>query len=55
MSLPLLPESAPFSPSQRAWLNGFFAGLLNIDDGGKVSLASENASAETVEEDEEFL
>src|SRR5512144_1189100 len=25
---PLLPESAPFSPAQRAWLNGFFAGLL---------------------------
>jgi sulfite reductase (NADPH) flavoprotein alpha-component len=22
-----LPESAPFSPEQRAWLNGFFAGL----------------------------
>jgi sulfite reductase (NADPH) flavoprotein alpha-component len=26
----LLPESAPFSPEQRAWLNGFFAGLLGI-------------------------
>jgi sulfite reductase (NADPH) flavoprotein alpha-component len=25
---PLIPESAPFSPEQRAWLNGFFAGLL---------------------------
>ncbi len=25
--VPLLPESAPFSPEQRAWLNGFFAGL----------------------------
>jgi sulfite reductase (NADPH) flavoprotein alpha-component len=24
----LLPEDAPFSPDQRAWLNGFFAGLL---------------------------
>ena len=23
----LLPESAPFTPEQRAWLNGFFAGL----------------------------
>ena len=23
-----LPESAPFSPEQRAWLNGFFAGFL---------------------------
>ncbi len=25
---PIIPESAPFSPEQRAWLNGFFAGLL---------------------------
>ena len=31
MVVPLLPESAPFSASQRAWLNGFFAGLLNFD------------------------
>lgn len=30
---PLLPDNAPFSPEQRAWLNGFFAGLLSIDDG----------------------
>jgi len=25
---PLIPETAPFTPEQRAWLNGFFAGLL---------------------------
>ena len=25
--VPIIPESAPFSPEQRAWLNGFFAGL----------------------------
>lgn len=25
--LPLIPENAPFSASQRAWLNGFLAGL----------------------------
>lgn len=24
---PLIPESAPFTPAQRAWLNGFLAGL----------------------------
>lgn len=29
MSVPLLPETAPFSPEQRAWLNGFFAGLFS--------------------------
>ena len=30
---PLIPESAPFSDEQRAWLNGFFAGLLSLDPG----------------------
>ena len=30
MSLvPLIPESAPFSTEQRAWLNGFFAGMFS--------------------------
>ena len=28
-SVPVLPETAPFTPEQRAWLNGFFAGLFN--------------------------
>jgi dissimilatory sulfite reductase (desulfoviridin) alpha/beta subunit len=28
VAVPMLPESAPFTPAQRAWLNGFFAGLL---------------------------
>src|SRR5665213_3294582 len=27
-SIPYIPETAPFSPEQRAWLNGFLAGLL---------------------------
>jgi sulfite reductase (NADPH) flavoprotein alpha-component len=31
MTVPLIPESAPFTPSQRSWLNGFFAGLLSVD------------------------
>jgi sulfite reductase (NADPH) flavoprotein alpha-component len=26
--IPVIPETAPFTPEQRAWLNGFFAGLL---------------------------
>jgi sulfite reductase (NADPH) flavoprotein alpha-component len=26
--IPTLPESAPFSPEQRAWLNGYFAGVF---------------------------
>jgi sulfite reductase (NADPH) flavoprotein alpha-component len=28
-AIPVLPDSAPFTPAQRAWLNGFFAGLLS--------------------------
>jgi sulfite reductase (NADPH) flavoprotein alpha-component len=27
----LLPETAPFSPEQRAWFNGYLAGLLSAD------------------------
>ena len=33
MAIPVLPESAPFTPAQRAWLNGFFAGSLSLDLG----------------------
>ncbi|MBK1660087.1 sulfite reductase subunit alpha [Paracraurococcus ruber] len=39
--VPLIPESAPFSPAQRAWLNGFLAGLY----GGAADGAPANASA----------
>lgn len=28
----IVPESAPFSPEQRAWLNGFFAGFVSPDE-----------------------
>jgi sulfite reductase (NADPH) flavoprotein alpha-component len=27
----IIPDEAPFSSEQRAWLNGFFAGLLSLD------------------------
>ena len=27
----IVPENAPFSEEQRAWLNGFFAGLVSLD------------------------
>ncbi len=29
--LDLVPATAPFSPEQRVWLNGFFAGLLSVE------------------------
>jgi sulfite reductase (NADPH) flavoprotein alpha-component len=32
--LELIPENAPFTSEQRAWLNGFFAGLLSLEQLG---------------------
>jgi sulfite reductase (NADPH) flavoprotein alpha-component len=45
----LLPESAPFTPEQRAWLNGFFAGLISVD-GSAVTPLSPAASAALMSE-----
>lgn len=36
---PLIPENAPFSPAQRAWLNGWLAAYLGGDD-APVSVAA---------------
>ncbi|WP_426956640.1 hypothetical protein [Muricoccus radiodurans] len=44
---PLIPESAPFSPEQRAWLNGFLAGLY----GGAAAGGATAAPAAEPEED----
>lgn len=54
MSFPTLPESAPFSPDQRAWLNGYFAGLFNVAPNGSAANGSAPVQAMPVEEDEEF-
>src|SRR5579863_10467918 len=32
--IPYIPETAPFSAEQRAWLNGFLAGLFAHAPGG---------------------
>jgi sulfite reductase (NADPH) flavoprotein alpha-component len=40
----LLPEAAPFTPEQRAWLNGFFAGYLGLDNGGVTALSPEESA-----------
>ena len=37
----IVPETAPFSPEQRSWLNGFFAALVSQDDGGVTALSPE--------------
>src|SRR5438105_11330247 len=41
----LIPETAPFSPEQRAWLNGFFAGLVSLDGAGVTALSPEQSAA----------
>ncbi len=38
-TVPLIPESAPFSPEQRAWLNGFLAGIFSRAPGGTTSVS----------------
>ena len=40
----LIPETAPFSPEQRTWLNGFLAGLLSLDGGINPLSAAESAA-----------
>ena len=40
----LIPDSAPFTPEQRVWLNGFFAGLLSLDGGISPLPAAEAAA-----------
>jgi sulfite reductase (NADPH) flavoprotein alpha-component len=52
MNVPVLPESAPFSPAQRAWLNGFFAGLVGSKtSGGDVGVAQ---AVQPTKEEESF-
>ena len=41
----ILPENAPFTPAQRAWLNGFFAGYLGLDGAGVKALSPEENAA----------
>jgi sulfite reductase (NADPH) flavoprotein alpha-component len=40
MAIPVLPESAPFTPAQRSWLNGFFAGMFGLDRGAANGLGA---------------
>ncbi len=42
---PMIPENAPFSPEQRAWLNGFFAGLLATESQGGTALPAQESAA----------
>ncbi|MGH8623916.1 MAG: sulfite reductase subunit alpha [Gammaproteobacteria bacterium] len=46
MPISLIPENAPFSPAQRAWLDGFFAGVLGIEESVMPNLEPAAAVAE---------
>src|SRR3954469_4238965 len=37
--VPYLPDNAPFTPAQRAWLNGFLAGVFSARAAGPASAA----------------
>jgi sulfite reductase (NADPH) flavoprotein alpha-component len=43
--LSLLPETAPFSPEQRAWLDGFFVAALGLSDSGITALSPQDSAA----------
>lgn len=50
----VIPETAPFSEEQRSWLNGFFAGLLALDNAGVTALSPfQNAALMGQAEDDE--
>src|SRR4051812_35734919 len=36
-TVPFIPDNAPFTPAQRAWLNGYLAGLFSQQPGGATS------------------
>jgi len=49
----VLPDTAPFSEAQRSWLNGFFAGLLSLDNAGVTALSpAQNAAVMGQSEDD---
>jgi sulfite reductase (NADPH) flavoprotein alpha-component len=55
ISIPVIPASAPFTAAQRAWLNGFLAGLLNGSAGEPVVEETVAAPQETIAAaDEDF-
>ena len=43
MSVPIIPEDAPFTEEQRIWLNGFFAGWMGLENAGRQAPAAAEA------------
>ncbi len=48
---PFIPENAPFSEEQRAWLNGFFAGFLAPQPGDAQPIGADAAGVATEDDD----
>ncbi len=48
-TVPVIPETAPFTPEQRAWLNGFVAGLLSRGPVNPMALAAAAPARETLQ------
>ena len=42
---PILPETAPFNATQRAWLNGWLAAFYGVSTGSQTTLAAGSANA----------
>lgn len=46
MDIALIPQSAPFSPEQRAWLNGFLAGWIGLQSPGAAESPTSESQAQ---------
>lgn len=53
MTVPTLPETAPFNPAQRSWLNGFFAGLVSTSS-APAAAPTQDSALSTQDSHEEF-
>jgi sulfite reductase (NADPH) flavoprotein alpha-component len=50
VSAPVIPDGAPFSAAQRAWLNGFLAGMFTANEGGNAAVPAAAPPAEAEED-----
>ena len=50
--IPLIPENAPFNEEQRAWLSGFLAGALALENASVTALQGGTALAPAAEDDD---
>lgn len=54
MTVPTLPETAPFNPAQRSWLNGFFAGLVSTSSATPSAAPTQDSGLSTQHSEEVF-